>query len=205
MLISHKNTELYSKTEMKTVHLLHKIKAVIFAPIIWTLNKLRITANMISITSALVVLGFFFWSIYTNNPTYFIIALWIQLLLDTIDGPLARYQKKDTIHGTIMDASCDHFGIIMASVFMIYFGFANPTLIIIYTVLYTIVVILAFKLLFQGKRYEVLIRPGGFIYMILTVDYLWGFSFTNIAVLVATVLFLMFTVQGITVTYKSAR
>ena len=191
------DNSIYGKFEMEYMVGIRKSKEKIFLPILKFLNKLKINANHVSFISALTTVVTFSLAIYFVQPLIFIIGIWIHMLLDGIDGALARYQKTASVKGTLVDVFGDQFGITLMCVFVVYFSLANIINISVFFVLYTIVIIFSFYFLYKKSRFEIVIRPRIFFYYAATIDVLIYLRFTDIIVLICNVLLLVSIIFGI--------
>ena len=72
------------------------------------LDKLRVSPKMLTFLG-LVFIGLFFYFL----PTHLSWAGWflfLHMVMDGFDGPLARYQKKDSAKGAFLDLAADNIG-----------------------------------------------------------------------------------------------
>src|ERR1035438_8643972 len=75
------------------------------------LNKLsmgKLTPNMVTITGLLAHLPIG-WLIATKHNDWAVVLLIVFGLFDTLDGELARLQKRETTQGMLLDAVTDRF------------------------------------------------------------------------------------------------
>lgn len=188
---------IYGKFEMDYLIKTQKDKAKWLMPLLKLFTKIHIHANHISFLSALVVVASFSFSIYYNQQIIFIFGIWIHMLLDGIDGALARYQKTSSFKGSIIDVFSDQFGITFACIFVYYFNIVNTLNISIFFVLYTAVLLFSFYLLYRKTRFEIVIRPRIFLYYAFTIDVLIFIRFTEIIVLIANIFLFVSIILGI--------
>ncbi|MFC1600116.1 CDP-alcohol phosphatidyltransferase family protein [Patescibacteria group bacterium] len=187
----------YGKFEMGIMLKINKTKHKIFLPLIKVLNKLKINANHISILSGIITIISFYLAIYYSNPLFFIIGIWVHMVLDGLDGSLARYQKKDSSRGTIVDVAVDQLGITLMCLFVIYFSYANIVNVSAFFVLYLIVIILSLYLMFKKKRFDIVIRPRIFFYIAVTWDFIIFVRITEVIVLLANIFMFCSVLIGI--------
>lgn len=191
------NKSIYSKFEMGFMTKFNQIKSRIFHPLIVLLDHLHITANFISVFSALVAVSSLIYAIYFDKPYVFLIGIWIHMLVDGIDGSLARYQKKDSKKGALIDVIFDHMGITSSVIFGIYFMLVNSLNIGIYLGLYTFIIIISLFLLFKNSQNEIIFRPRFYIYLTLVIDSIYFINLTNIFVLISNVFMFFGIVFGL--------
>ncbi|MBU0471320.1 MAG: CDP-alcohol phosphatidyltransferase family protein, partial [Nanoarchaeota archaeon] len=98
----------YNNQDLKVLDI-HRRLAV---PILKLLLQTKITANHITIIRAMtIILGFIFF--LKADIIYAIIGsliFEIGIILDTLDGAIARYRKESSSLGEFMDAFLDHLG-----------------------------------------------------------------------------------------------
>lgn len=86
-----------------------KIQKSITPPIAYYLNKLKISADIVTVISFCFIIS---GSFYFLNGNFFLGSLnwWVFCLLDLLDGDIARLTKKKTIYGGTLDSfGCDIF------------------------------------------------------------------------------------------------
>lgn len=192
----HKDT-IYSTGEMVAIKKFNKIKVFFLHPIVFLLDKIKVTPNMVSLFSAFTVITGFIISYAFVNPVYFIIGIWIHLLLDCVDGTLARYQKVNSKNGAIVDAICDHFGIVLSGLFIYLFAIVDGTNMIIFIALYSLLIGITINLLKKKKSFLFIIRPRFYVYIAMTIDVFYFIQITQYVVLIANMIMLAEVVWGI--------
>jgi len=192
-----KATGVYSKGEMRFVVPFQKLKNSFFMPFNILFTKLGITATHLTIVSGVVAAASLVLSLYLKDPIYFVYGIWIHFLIDGIDGTLARFQNKVSRLGSLTDVIADHIGIVCSGLYLIYFSFADASLALIYTVLYTIIIYNAFIFSGLGIAQKYLMRPRLFIYISLTVDYFWPLKTLDPTLIFFSVLMLISSIEGI--------
>ena len=153
---------------MKYMKWFHHIKASLCTPCIQVLHRLHISANDITFFGWIVVVIWFALSIYFNNPHYMIVAIWVHLFADGVDGVMARSFHQDTIFWSLLDITFDHVGIVIFSLSMLMFDIVDPSIILLYTVFYTILIIVAFVRWELWIPYTFVFRPRIIIYALVT-------------------------------------
>jgi phosphatidylglycerophosphate synthase len=99
-------------------------------PLSSILTKMKVTADMISYLSVASMAGFAILAGKNTNAAILFIA--IAILLDNIDGVVARYQKKDSDRGKLIDVCCDQITFSLFIIGMVYAGLLNGLTGIIY-------------------------------------------------------------------------
>tara|TARA_Y100000310_G_scaffold267782_1_gene279975 strand:- start:9221 stop:9823 length:603 start_codon:yes stop_codon:yes gene_type:complete len=93
-----RGNELYNKsTKFRDVH---------FRPLIVLLAKLKITPSMISYFAVFLMVIFIF--VLPHKPYLALSLMLFSLILDFVDGVLARYLKTDSDKGKFIDMICDN-------------------------------------------------------------------------------------------------
>lgn len=163
---------IYSKYEIGIMNKVHDFKAKLFLPLMKVLNRLGIKPDYISIFSVFTVVVTFTLSIYYSNPLIFIIGIWAHLLIDGLDGSLARFQKTASRKGAIVDVISDHFGITFFCIFSVIYGFGNIYNIGIFFILYSIIIIFSLYFLYKNTNFIFVLRPRIFLFVAVTYDYI---------------------------------
>jgi len=136
---------------------LQKTRAKVFRPICKVLTKLKIQA--FHITNFRTLLAFAFLAIFFYDKWISFSLIIISLLLDIFDGPLARYQKKDSDKGKFLDTFNDTVSYSIIIIALIFWG-ANwfVSIIHIISTLYGYVLAIIYKN--EGKESDWIIRPA---------------------------------------------
>ena len=187
----------YSEKEFQWMQKFQKIKSVLFYPFLYILTKLGITASMLSFMSGVIAITFLILAIVQNRPELFILGIFIHFLLDGLDGSLARFQKKDSFYGTFIDMVYDYIGIVSASIFILFFNYSNTILVLIYTLLYTIVLVNSLILGYIKRPYKYVLRPRIYIYIALAIDVYYLKGITTEALIITSVLMFLSSIGGI--------
>ena len=154
---------------------------------------LGINANMISTLSAMTAVGSLVFSINNLNPNIFLIGIWIHIFLDSIDGPLARYQNKSSSLGSFIDVICDHIGILTSGFFMLNFTNIDPSQILFFIILYTADIYNIFIVNYVGRPITFAFRPRMLVYLALVLELVFFQSHTSNLLLVLNCILLIQT------------
>jgi phosphatidylglycerophosphate synthase len=95
------------RLQRKTYYKLVDVRAIIFNPLVRILAFLKITPDMLSYTGLFLMLLFIFL-LRANEFSLAAVLLLLTVLLDNIDGVLARYQKRDSDLGKFKDMVVDN-------------------------------------------------------------------------------------------------
>ena len=167
------------------------------APLLRSLVALRITPDAITLTAGLIGLAFIpLWLL-----GYYAAALaciGVHILLDGVDGPLARHAGTASSRGSFTDTFTDQLIVTGVSIaWMIH----QPTSINIaagttYVFLYAMVVAMAMVRNAMDIPYSWLVRPRFFVYLGLVIDFCWDTNTTLIAMLIFIPLLALKTFSG---------
>ncbi|WP_298862709.1 CDP-alcohol phosphatidyltransferase family protein [uncultured Gimesia sp.] len=138
----------------------------LFLPLLNLFVKCRITPNHLTCLSLLCGLGFCF--IYGLNwnlakPLAFGLLL-LHVLLDGIDGPLARLTGTAGNRGSFTDTTSDQLIVAFTTMTMIHYGLINVIPGSLYLFFYTLVVVFAMIRSSMAIPYSWLIRPRLIVY-----------------------------------------
>jgi len=187
---------IYSTAEMKAMVKFNKIKIFFLHPIVKFLDKIGATPNMISLFSAIVAMGAFTFSYVFLSPMYFAVGIWIHMIIDAVDGTLARYQNKTSSNGAIVDSLCDHFGIVLACLFAYLFFIVDGFSILVFAILYSILIGLIFYLLKNKSSFFFIIRPRLYLYVAITLDVFCLTRITDYIVLISNIIMFVGIIIG---------
>lgn len=97
--------------------------------------------------------------------------LFVHVLLDGIDGPLARYEGTESNVGSFVDTAADQTVIVAVTCALVFLGVASPLAGILYVFSYTTVVGFAFVRNSLGIPYSWLLRPRFLVYSWLFLEF----------------------------------
>lgn len=162
-----------------------RLRAWLLEPLLRLLVALRITPDAITLTAGLVGLAFIpLWLNDYQAAALCCIAL--HILLDGVDGPLARYCGSASSQGSFTDTFTDQCVITGVTIaWMIHqpssYNIAAGTT---YVFVYAMVVAMAMVRNALHIPYSWLIRPRFFVYLGLLVDFFSGWNITLVVMLV---------------------
>ena len=111
------------RLEQKIYERMAEMRTTLFKPLVRVLDKVGVTPNMVSYTGVLFMCGFAYF--VAADPWF---AMWlgvVAVVLDLIDGPLARYQKTTSDKGKFIDMICDSVVFTLFCVGLVYAGLVN--------------------------------------------------------------------------------
>jgi len=149
------------------------LRASLLDPLLRTLTWADVTANHITIASLLCGLAFvpaFEWA----APWLAFALLFLHVLLDGIDGPLARFRGTASDRGSFTDTMVDQVVVSVVMIAMIHSGHASLWPGSLYIIFYLLVVTFAFIRNALKEPYSWLLRPRFIVFIWLMVEvYLW--------------------------------
>jgi phosphatidylglycerophosphate synthase len=177
-------SDCYSAGERAGMVLWQRVRAVTLRPLLSVLSRMGVRPDHLTLLSALAGLAFcplFFWS----KPLAFgMLAL--HVLLDGLDGPLARHTNTASRRGSFSDSMADQLVVVASTVTLMSAHVVGALPGSVYVVAYTVVMLFAMARNALSIPYSWLVRPRFFVYLWLvietyylpgTVDYvLWLFN-----------------------------
>jgi phosphatidylglycerophosphate synthase len=139
------------------------------------LDKLKITPNGVSLFGFALLIGFIVYA--RSAPAIASIFLFSHVVVDGIDGALARYQKRENNAGAFLDIMLDHSGMVAVTIVLVTIGLLNSLWAITYTYLYTILIIFIIIRNSIGKPIKKVFRSK---YVLYCTYGLWAFFNLNI-------------------------
>ncbi len=116
------------------------VRLRVLRPILAPLDRLGATPNLLTTLSLLTALGIpagFAWS-----PWILVGAYGTHLLLDALDGTLARLQSRTTLRGSFLDTLADHTHLVVTTLSLIWWDISHPFSTALYLTSYLLVVVL---------------------------------------------------------------
>ena len=96
----------YSTLETRALGPFRALLARILIPIVWLLVKLKVPPNAVSLSQ--IPVGIVAASLVAYSPRVSFLLFVIAVLIDGIDGALARRLGKESTHGALVDQVSDH-------------------------------------------------------------------------------------------------
>lgn len=163
----------YSEEEGKFMRRSQELRGQLLGPLLTILARWRITPNHLTLLSLLAGLAFcpvFLWS---SKLAAFGLLL-AHVLLDGLDGPLARYTQRASNRGSFTDTAADQIVITFSTLTLIHTGHAGAWPGGLYLFFYSVVVVFAMVRNALAIPYSWLVRPRFAVYMWMPVElYLW--------------------------------
>lgn len=174
-----------------------RARGVLLRPLLVQLTGWRATPDMITLIAALMGLAFLpLWLL--GSPVLALTMLWGHVLLDGLDGPLARYQRSDSSRGSFTDTFADQ--LVVTAVMLAWMiqspGSLNIAVGTVYVFLYGLVVAMAMVRNALLVPYSWLVRPRFFVFASLTLDCWLATEFTLLVLGICNLLLALKSFSG---------
>jgi len=172
-----------------------ELRGQLLGPLLVVLARLRITPNQLTLLSLLAGLAFcpvFLW----GSRILAFGLMNAHVLLDGLDGPLARHTQRASNRGSFTDTAADQVVVAFSTLTLIHAGYAGAWPGGLYLFFYSIVVIFALVRNALAIPYSWLVRPRFLVYAWMPVEvYLWRGSL-DIVLWVLAILLALKTLTG---------
>jgi len=164
---SDSKADCYSAQERAGMVRYQQFKDWLLEPMLAAMTRCRISADFV--TGVSTIAGLAFCPLYFWSAPWAYACLAVHLLLDGLDGPLARHSGSASRSGSFTDTVGDQLVVIATTVTWMYAKtISQPGIDIIsgsvYLSLYTVVVAFAVVRNSMGIPYTWLLRPRNFVY-----------------------------------------
>jgi phosphatidylglycerophosphate synthase len=163
----------YSEGEGTFMQYSQEWRGQLLKPLLAALARFRVTPNHLTLLSLLAGLAFcpvFLWGF---RPVALGLLL-AHVLLDGLDGPLARFTHQASNRGSFTDTATDQMVVTFSTVTLIYAGHAGIWPGALYLFFYGVVVIFAMVRNALAIPYSWVVRPRFLVYAWIPVEiYLW--------------------------------
>lgn len=165
-----------------------EIRGQLLRPLLAVLAKMCVTPNHLTLLSLFAGLGFCPLFLWSSRLAAFGLLL-VHVLLDGLDGPLARYTQRASNRGSFSDTAADQLVVTFSTVTLIHAGYAGAWPGGLYLFFYSVVVIFAMVRHALAIPYSWLVRPRFLVYAWMPVEvYLWRASLDLVLWLLTVVL-----------------
>jgi len=183
-----KNLNYFSESESNSMYKFQEFRNKIFLPISKLLMKVGLTANIISYIGLFVLIGFILN--INSNPVSAVVFLALHVFIDAFDGPLARLMNQEGNSGAFTDMICDHTGMAVVVVTLIWANLVDPILASIYLYIYTMLIIFVVIRNQMKVPIKFVIRTKYYLYALFALFAIWNLNFLDQGLLLFTVLML---------------
>lgn len=177
------SADCYSEGERGWMEWGQRIRAVVLRPLLIWLTALRVTPDFVTLLAALCGVAFL-PLLLTDHSWLALGSLTIHVLLDGLDGPLARHQQVASPRGSFTDTLADQLVVTTVTIAWMVDVATKPSLFVgaFFVFVYALVVAMAMVRNALEIPYSWLVRPRFFFYGAIAVDLILGWT-TTVAVL----------------------
>ena len=158
----------YSSGERAGMVRSQELRAHLLKPLLRLLTYIKLSANHVTLFSLLLGLGF--CSVWWLSPKWALLCLLIHVLLDGLDGPLARHQGKDSAKGSFTDSMADQLVVTASMIALMVDQHVSVIAAGIYIFAYAMVVAFAMVRNALQRPYSWVARPRFVVYLWLALD-----------------------------------
>ncbi len=153
----------YSSKDRHMMLWSQRLRAEILHPVLAALKRWHVTADAVTLTA--LVAGLAFCPLLFVWPPAALVALALHVVLDGLDGALARFRGTAGRRGSFTDTLCDQIVVAASATALALFGLLHPAAATLYVFIYTVVVIFAMVGNALGVPYRFVVRPRFFVYL----------------------------------------
>lgn len=176
-----------------------RIRDRLCGPIVRLLIACRINADIISLLSILQLIPFGYLLLTAEQSSDVAIAslfVWLHVLLDALDGPIARTMGTAGPAGSFTDMCVDHCGMLITACLLTEAGFIDGTAAVAYVSSYTLAVVFTIWLNVIGQPFRLVIRTKYLLYALVSAYGLFDVNLIGQAVVVFCVIHVFFSLAG---------
>lgn len=189
------NVNCYSDGEGGFMKWGQDFRAKLLGPLLISLAAARMRASHVTLGSLL--FGLAFCPLYLAGfPVWAFAALTLHVLLDGLDGPLARHAGTASSRGSFTDTMADQVVVTATIIAMIQAGSASIWAGGLYAFFYTMVVVFAMVRNALQEPYSWLFRPRFLIFIWFVVESFWLQNTLNLVLWPAVALLAIKTLTG---------
>ncbi|MBM2827252.1 MAG: CDP-alcohol phosphatidyltransferase [Dehalococcoidia bacterium] len=180
-------TDSYSAVERRLIAPFRRFMASLLSPLVWLLARLGVHPNLISglqIPGGVAVI-----LLADSHPRVAFLIFVSTLLLDGIDGALARATGRSSTFGALFDQFADHFRETLVIAALAVDGGLSVLLAVLYPFVYTSLNLTLYLANQHGAPLPLAIKSYMVVYPAIFLYLWWGVNILNVAV--ALSLFLM--------------
>jgi phosphatidylglycerophosphate synthase len=174
-----------------------RFRAKLLGPWLAQLTRIGVSPDMVTAIAGLTGAAFLpLW--LTENWSLALTAIWLHVLLDGLDGPLARFQKIGSSRGSFTDTFTDQLVVTLAMVGWMVMApqSLNISMGALYVFLYAQVVAMSMVRNALYVPYSWLVRPRFFVYGAMTFDHIASSQWTVTVLCLSNALLAIKSVSG---------
>lgn len=175
----------WSPAERKVKKAFEEFKAVVFYPVVFVLKKIGVPVDLISYVSMVVgvISAYYVWFDLKIAGG----LLLLSLVLDGIDGALARAMKRDGVRGAVMDCFADQVVISATMIGMMAMGIVDLVIGGVYLVMYPLLIVFSILRNIIKRPRVYVFRPRTYVYVAFWVYAFFGMNYVGYVTGVAAV------------------
>lgn len=189
----------FAESEQDGQERFQKIRDGLFGPLVRLLIRCGITADLISLLSLLQLVPFGYLLLIADSPQQVGVAslfVWLHVLLDAVDGPIARATGTAGPAGAFTDMCVDHSGMLITTCLLTAAHLVNPTAAVVYVSSYTVAVAFTIWLNMIGQPFKFVIRTKYLLYGLVSWYGVSGANLIDEAVVGFCVVHVIFAILG---------
>jgi archaetidylinositol phosphate synthase len=189
----------FAESEQGGQERFQKVRDGLFGPLVRLLIRCRVTADLISLLSLIQLVPFGYLLLTAENSQQIAIAsvfVWLHVILDALDGPIARTTGTAGPAGAFTDMCVDHSGMLITTCILTAAEFINPTAAVAYVSSYTVAVVFTIWLNMIGHPFKVVIRTKYLLYVLVTAYGLFDVNLVGQAVVLFCVIHVILAIAG---------
>ncbi len=189
----------FAESEQAGQERFQKVRDGLFGPLVRLLIRCRVTADLISLLSLLQLVPFGYLLLTAEDSQQIAIAsvfVWLHVILDALDGPIARTTGTAGPAGAFTDMCVDHSGMLITTCILTAAELVNPTAAVAYVSSYTVAVAFTIWLNMIGHPFKLVIRTKYLLYALVTAYGLFDANFIGQAVVLFCVIHVIFAIAG---------
>ncbi len=194
MVAKDQKADCYSGGERRWMEYTQQVRGEALRPLLLGLAGARLRPDHLTVLSLLA--GLAFSPLYLFTVPWALVALALHVVLDGLDGPLARHLGVASRSGSFTDSMADQTVIAASTLTLMYTQDADVFAGALYIVAYTVVVLFAMARNALNVPYSWLFRPRFLVYVWIGVENYWLPGTLNWVLWACTVLLLAKTVSG---------
>ncbi len=182
----NKYVERFSRKEKKNYLKIRSVRDKVFYPLAFVLNKIGVSANAVSYFGVLILIGFVIYA--KSNPALAFIFLILHIIIDGVDGVLARSFQKFNTQGELVDMICDHTGVFIVILALGWRGLIDATLGLLYVYSYTLLTVFSVVRYVLKIPIKLMVRSKYLLYLLYIIWVFTEYNYMNKALILFSVL-----------------
>ncbi|NQV26516.1 MAG: CDP-alcohol phosphatidyltransferase family protein [Rhodopirellula sp.] len=189
----------FAESEQAGQERFQRIRDGLFEPLVRLLIRCRVTADLISLLSLLQLVPFGYLLLAAESPQQVGIAsifVWLHVVLDALDGPIARATGTAGPAGAFTDMCVDHSGMLITTCILTAAGLIEPAIAVAYASSYTVAIAFTIWLNRIGQPFKLVVRTKYLLYALVTGYGLFDVNLIARSVVVFCVIHVCYVIAG---------